>query len=191
MKKILTVLVILAVVSVGAFATFTAPSNATLTLKFLKSTTSQYNLGWYTNASAGVSMTEGSFNDDQGATQTVTSYLKAVSNYSDTAVKLSASLANLTHAADIEKTPGVVDTTTISYSVTLTSSTPSTITLSQTALASSSPATTVEFGAMPSNTTITQTAWVQFIFTPSATDLAAALANTSYSGDVVITMASN
>ena len=179
MKKILTVLVILAVVSVGAFATFTAPSNATLTLKFLKSTTSQYNLGWYTNVSDNITMTEGSFNE----TPTVTSYLKAVSNYSDTAVTLSASLTNLTNTTD---------STTIGYSATLTSSTPSTIiTLSQNSLTSSTEGTAVVFGTMSSNTTSMQTAWVQFIFTPSATDLAAALANTSYSGDVVITMASN
>jgi hypothetical protein len=48
----------------------------------------------------------------------------------------------------------------------------------------------VTFASIDASATLQQIGWVQFEFTADATDLTNATANTSYTADVVVTMAS-
>jgi uncharacterized protein YxeA len=188
MKKMMVILVMLAVVCGGAL--FAVSNTATLTLNYLKDASAQYGIGWFAEESTtAAGKSSASFNTTEGETVNVTAYLKVTSNFSPNLVTLSALLPNLKNedysAADNP------DTTTISYTAALSSTTSSTTSLSTTSLSSSlNPTAGTTFATIPANVSVAQTSWVKFVFTPSASDLSSATANKSYTGDVVVTMTS-
>jgi len=187
MKKMMVILVMLAVVCGGAL--FAVSNTATLTLNYLKDASAQYGIGWFAEESAtAAEKSSDSFNTTEGETVNVTAYLKVTSNFSPNLVTLSALLPNLKngdYSAAVDP-----DTTTISYTAALSSTTSSTTSLSTTSLSSSLNPEATTFATIPANVSVAQTSWVKFVFTPSASDLSSATANKSYTGDVVVTMTS-
>jgi hypothetical protein len=184
MKKILTVLLVLAVMTASVFAG-TQVGTDNLTLKYLKDTTAQYSVGWYeyyTDGAVSEDKTEGSFNNETGGTVSVKAYLKASSNFSAVGCTLSA-VFNKLESAD------TTDDTTIAYTAVVTNKTAATITSVPASISSGT--TAVSIGTMPANVNKTQDAILEFVFSAVPADLTAAVPNMAYAGDVNVTMTAN
>ena len=182
MKKTLTIILVLTMV-MGGMIFATDLGTATLTLGYKRSATADNTVNWYGSTDSATGMDAGSFNSGK-----VTAYLKATNSYSVTPVSLSVKLPSLTNTTDA---------TTIGYTANLSlpsGVTNNVITSLESGTATIGSGTTgtsgVTFASIDASATLQQIGWVQFEFTADATDLTNATANTSYTADVVVTMAS-
>jgi len=188
MKKILTVLLVLAVMTASVFAV-----DSSLTLGYKKTTTATLEIGWFTDWKDGTSISAHDLTATE-ASSSYTAYLAVTDICGTTGVNVSVELPSMNTVTAIPEGSG--ETQTIKYTSTIGVDPSGNASLS--ALAAGADKIVLASGA-GSNTIATMTAagtnatkigWIPFTFALDSNDIDNAIPNASYSATLVATIAS-